>query len=112
MILRLLLNAAALLIMSRLMHPSVRVTSFTTAVLVSIVIGVLNVTVGLLLRFSLNVVTLGLLSFFVKLIVSAVILQLTDRLFVGFAIDSFSTALILASVMALLDHLQERSSIF
>lgn len=98
-ILQLLINAAVLLLASKLMT-TVKVRSFGTAVLVALVIGILNATIGALLRFPLNLVTLFLLSFFVRLIVLAIVIKIADKLFAGFEVASFTTAIILACIMA------------
>lgn len=99
-ILQLLLNAAILLLAARIM-PTVKVRNYGTAVAVALVIGILNVTIGFLLRLPLNIVTLGLLSFFVRLIVTAIIIKITDKFFAGFEVRSFTSAVILACIMAI-----------
>ena len=99
-IIQLLLNAGLLLLVARVM-PSVKIKDFTTALLVALVIGLLNATIGFLLRLPLNILTLGLLSFFIRLIVLAIVIKITDKLFPGFEVKSFTTALILACIMAI-----------
>jgi putative membrane protein len=98
-IIELLINAAILLGLASLV-PGVKVRSYSTAIGVSIVIGLLNATIGALLRFPLNLITFFLLGFLVKLIVTAVVIRITDKFFSGFETRSFSTALILAVLMA------------
>jgi putative membrane protein len=98
-ILQLLINAAVLLLASKLMT-TVKIRSFGTAVLVALVIGVLNATIGGLIRFSLNLFTLYLLQFFVRLIVLAIVIKIADAIFSGFEVKSFTTAIILACIMA------------
>ena len=98
-ILQLLINAAILLLASKIM-PTVKVKSFGTAVVVALVIGILNATIGAILRFPLNLFTLFLLSFFVRLIVLAIVIKIADKLFSGFEVDSFTAAIILACIMA------------
>lgn len=98
-ILQLLINAAVLLLASRIM-PTVKIKSFGTAVVVALVIGILNATIGALLRFPLNLVTFFFLSFFVRLIVLAIVIKIADTLFSGFEVSSFSAAVILACIMA------------
>ncbi|MBA4139545.1 MAG: phage holin family protein [Segetibacter sp.] len=99
-ILQLLLNAGVLLLAAKIM-PSVKIRSFGTAILVALVIGILNATIGLLLRLPLNLLTLGLLSFFVRLIVLAIVIKIADKFFSGFEVRSFTTAIILACIMAI-----------
>ncbi len=98
-ILQLLLNAAVLLLAAKIM-PSVKIKSFGTAVGVALVIGILNATIGFLLRLPLNLLTLGLLSFFVRLVVMAIVIKIADKFFSGFEVRSFTTAIILACIMA------------
>ncbi len=98
-ILQLLINAAVLLLAAKIM-PTVKIKSFGTAVLVALVIGLLNATIGFFLRLPLNILTLGLLSFFVRLIVLAIVIKIADKFFAGFEVRSFTTAVILACIMA------------
>src|SRR3954470_2829367 len=103
-ILQLLINAAILLLASKIM-PTVKIKSFGTAVLVALVIGILNATIGAILRFPLNLFTLFLLSFFVRLIVLAIVIKITDKFFSGFEVSSFTAAIILACIMAIVGSL-------
>lgn len=98
-IIQLLINAGVLLLASRIM-PTVKIRNFGTAILVALVIGFLNATIGVLIRFPLNMVTLFFLSFFVRLIVLAIVIKIADKLFAGFEVSSFSAAVILACIMA------------
>jgi putative membrane protein len=99
-IIELLVNAGILLLLAYLM-PSVAIKSFGTAILVALVIGILDATVGLLLRLPLNIVTLGLLSFVIRLLVTAVMIKIADKLFSGFIVKGFVPALIIAVVIAI-----------
>src|SRR6476661_6498702 len=103
-ILQLLLNAAILLGMTYIL-PSVKVRSFGTAILVVLVIGLLNATIGLILNFSLNLFTLFLLSALVRLIVTTLMIKLADKLFSGFEVNGFLPAFIIAIVMAVVGAL-------
>lgn len=98
-ILQLLINAVVLLLASKIM-PTVKVRNFGTAVVVALVIGILNATIGAIIRFPLNLFTLFLLSFFVRLIVLAIVIKITDKFFSGFDVSSFTSAIILACIMA------------
>lgn len=99
-IIHLLINAAIIFVVAYIM-PQIHIRSFGLAIVVAIVIGLLNATIGFLLRLPLNIVTLGLLSFFVRLLVSAIIIKLVDKLFKGFEVRGFWPALVLALVVAL-----------
>ena len=98
-ILQLLVNAGVLFLMASLI-PEVKVRSYGTAVAVALVIGLLNATIGVLIRFPLNLLTLWLLSFFVRLLVTAIVIRITDRLFSGFGVRTFMAALLLAIALA------------
>ncbi|TKK68593.1 phage holin family protein [Ilyomonas limi] len=103
-ILQLIINAGVLLLLAYI-HPGVKVRSFGTAVGVALVIGILNATIGFLLRFTLNLMTLWLLSFLVRLFVTAIVIWLTDKLFSGFQLRSFGTAVLVACVLAIVGTL-------
>jgi putative membrane protein len=96
----LLFNALVLLLLSRYME-SVHVKNYGTAVGVALVVALLNATIGALLRFPLNLVTLFLLSFLVRVLVTAIMIKIADAFFNGFRVDGFKTALIVAVVLAL-----------
>lgn len=99
-ILQLLVNAGVLFLLAGVMN-DVKVRSYGTAVVVALVIGLLNATVGFLLRLPLNIITLGLLSFFVRLLVTAIIIKITDKFFAGFEVRTFTSALLIAIAMAI-----------
>lgn len=100
LILHLLIDAAVIFGLAYVM-PQVDVKSFGTALLVAIVLGLLNATIGWVLRGVGNVVTLGLLSFVIRLVVTALLLKLVDRLFSGFTIHGFWPALVIALAVAI-----------
>ena len=99
-ILQLLVNAGVLLLMASLL-PGVKVRSYGTAILVALVIGLLNATIGWLLAGVLNLVTLFLLSFIVRLVVTAVMIKVADKLFRGFEVPGFMEAFLIAIAMAI-----------
>jgi putative membrane protein len=105
-IINLLINAVVVFVLAYIM-PQINIKNYGVAILVALVIGVLNATVGFLLRLPLNIVTLGLLSFFVRLLVSAVIIKLVDKLFRGFEVKGFWPALVLALALALVSALAD-----
>jgi putative membrane protein len=99
-ILQLLINAAILLLASKVM-PTVKTKDFGTAILVALVIGLLNATIGAIIRFPMNLITLFFLEFIVRLIVLAIMIKIADKFFSGFEVKSFGTAIILAAIMAI-----------
>ncbi len=100
LILHLLIDAAIIFGLAYVM-PQVDVKSFVTALLVAVVLALLNSTVGWILRGVGNLVTLGLLSFIVRLLVTALLLKLVDRLFSGLTIQGFWPALVIALAVAI-----------
>lgn len=80
--------AATILVLSRVL-PSVRIQSAGTAIVVAITFSILNFFLGWVIRallFVPAIFTLGLLFFFVPLIVNAVLLWITDKLLASFEI--------------------------
>ncbi|MCH3051666.1 phage holin family protein, partial [Listeria monocytogenes] len=78
---------------------SFHVDGFTTALLASFILAILNMLIRpilLLLTLPINIFTLGLFTF----VVNAIMLEMTT-FFIGdsFQIDGFGTALILAAIM-------------
>jgi putative membrane protein len=99
-ILQLLVNAGVLFLMAGIIS-DVKVRSYGTAIIVALVIGFLNATIGFLIRLPLNIITLGLLSFLVRLLVTALVIKITDKFFSGFEVKTFLAALLLAIALAI-----------
>jgi len=98
-----IVNAVALLIVSRIV-PGFQVATIGAALVAVIVIGLLNATLGLILKIitlPLGILTLGL--FF--LVINAVMLLLASRVVPGFAVRTFGAAFIGAIVLALIHML-------
>ncbi len=106
-ILELFMNAAVILVISKLM-PAIVIRDFRTAISVSLLIGLLNATVGFLLRLPLNLLTLFLLTFFVRLVVTAVVIKWSAFFYKGFQVKNFTAAFVLALAMALAGYVFER----
>lgn len=102
-IITLLVNSVVLLGLAYAL-PQVEVKSFKTALFAALLIGILNATVGFLIRLPLNIVTLGLLTFVVRLIVTAIIIKLVDLLMKGLTVRGFWPALLIAIVLAIVSH--------
>ena len=103
LLLQWILNAIALLIVSRIV-PGFHVSSLSAALIAVIVIGLLNVTLGFFLKIltlPLGILTLGI--FF--LIINAFILKLASGVVPGFIVSTFGAAFIGAAVLALLHML-------
>ncbi len=106
-ILTLLLEAGVILLIAALL-PTIYIKDFKTAFFVTLVLGLLNATIGFLLRLPLNIVSLFLLTFIVRLIITAVLIKVVDKLFSGFKVDTFFAAIILAFAMALAGGIFDR----
>jgi putative membrane protein len=95
-----LLYAAALLLVSRLV-PGFHVSGPGPALLASLVIGLLNATVGFLLKlvtFPLTILTLGIFL----LVINSLMILLASGLVRGFTVRGFLPAFLGAVVLALL----------
>lgn len=103
LLVRWILDAIALLIVAWLV-PGFKVANLPSALIAVIVIGLLNVTLGFLLKLitlPLGILTLGL--FF--LVINALILKLASGVVPGFYVNTFGAAFIGAAVLALLHML-------
>ncbi len=98
-IIHILINAAIVLLIARIM-PQIHVKNYGAAIWVALLVGLLNATIGFLLRLPLNVLTLGLLSFIIRLIVTAVMIKLVDKLVKNFEVKGFLPALVMAIAIA------------
>jgi putative membrane protein len=95
-----ILNAVALLLVSRMVSGFV-VSSFVSALIAVIVIGLLNATLGLFLKIitlPIGILTFGL--FF--LLINAVILMFAGKFVPGFMVTTWTAAFLGALVLALL----------
>lgn len=93
-----ILTATALMITSYLV-PGFKFATFGTAMIASVVIGLLNTVFRpllILLTLPINIITLGLFTF----VVNAIILKTAAALLSGFTIDSWASAIIGAVVLA------------
>lgn len=109
LILHLLLDAAVIFGLAYLM-PQITVKSFTTALVIAVVLGLLNFIVGWLIRFPLNLVTLFLLTGLVRIIVTALLLKLIDNFMDSFTIVGFWPALVIAVAVAIAGTFIDRSA--
>lgn len=95
-----LLSAIALLIVSRIV-PGFHVLGLVPALIASLVIGLLNATVGLVLKivtFPLSILTLGIFL----LVINGIMILLASAVVPGFRVQGFAPAFWGAVVLALL----------
>lgn len=98
-----LLSAIALLIVSRII-PGFHVSGLVPALIASLIIGLLNATVGLFLKvvtFPLSIITLGIFL----LVINALMILLASAVVPGFRVHGFAPAFWGAIVLALLGML-------
>ena len=102
-ILRILLSAVAVFILSYFL-PGVSEVTFTSAIIVAIVLGLLNAIVKpilVILTLPITIVTLGLFL----LVINALIILLADNFIDGFNVDGFWIALLFSLLLSLLQSL-------
>jgi putative membrane protein len=100
LILRILLSALAVVILSKIL-PGVGVDSYWTAILVAVVLSLLNFIVKpilVILTLPVTILTLGLFL----LIVNAIIILLADSLVGGFQVDGIWWALLFSLLLSVL----------
>jgi putative membrane protein len=98
-----ILNAIALLIVAHFVEGFV-ISGFVAALIAVVVIGLLNATLGLLLKIitlPLGILTFGL--FF--LVINAVILYFSSKIVPGFAVTTFKAAFLGALALAVIHML-------
>ena len=94
-------TALALLIVAYVI-PGIKVDSLKSALIAAIVIGLVNATIGLLLKivtFPLTILTLGIFWF----VINALMLMLAAKLVDGFSISGFWAALFGAILLAIVN---------
>lgn len=96
---RILITTGLVLLISHFMT-SVSVTDFTTALIVAVVLGLLNIFIKpilVLLTLPATIISLGLFLF----VINAFIILLCSRLVDGFRVNSFWTALIFSVILSI-----------
>lgn len=106
LVVRILITSALVLLISNLMV-GVHVAGFTTALIVSIVLGLLNIFIKpvlIILTLPITIVTLGLFLLFIN----ALIILLCDSIVGGFNVDSLWTALLFSVFLSILQSIMYR----
>jgi len=101
-----LVAALALWIMAQII-PGIQLRDFKTALIATVVLAIIDITIGPVLRFiafPLTLLTLGLFTFVLK----ALFLKLTSLVTPGFRIDGFLNAVLGALVLTVLDIVLRR----
>ncbi len=95
-----LLSALAIFVIANYL-PGFKVDSFTTALVVALVLGIINAIIKpviVILTLPINIITFGLFTF----VINALLILIVARIVPGFFIASFTSALIAAVVLWLI----------
>lgn len=108
LLIRWLIAAAAVMLASYVV-PGVTLTSFWTAILVALVLGIINVFLKpllVLLTLPINILTLGLFT----LVINALLVLLASSIVTGFSIDGFWTAVLFSIVLSVVSFFLNKLS--
>jgi putative membrane protein len=100
LLLRLVVNAVSVAITSYILS-GVHTEDFVTALIVTVVLGVLNTIIKpilAILTFPITLITLGLFTF----VLNALLIMATDYLVPGFTVENFWWALLFSFVLSLI----------
>jgi putative membrane protein len=103
LIIRILLTAVAVVILAKFL-PGVAVEGFTSAIIVAVVLGLLNIFIKpilVLLTLPITVVTFGLFL----LVINALIILMANSFIDGFTVDGFWIALLFSLLLSLLQSI-------
>ncbi|WP_426063000.1 phage holin family protein [Flavobacterium sp. DSP2-3-1] len=103
LLLRILITSGLVLLIAHFM-PGVHVANFTTALIVAIVLGLLNIFIKpilVILTLPVTIITLGLFL----LVINALMILLCTKIVGGFSVDTFWTALIFSIILSVLQSL-------
>lgn len=98
---RILLSAIAVLVIAELL-PGASVNNYTTAIIVAVILGLLNMIVKpilVILTLPVTLVTFGLFL----LVINALIILMADSLIGGFSVDGVLSALIFSLLLTILE---------
>src|SRR5450759_2444730 len=101
-----LLSALALWLVAQII-PGIQIRGFKTALLATVVIVLVDITIGPILRFIAFPITFLTLGLF-RLVLNALLLKLASMFTPGFRIDGFLNALIGSLVLTILDIVLRR----
>lgn len=102
-ILHWLLSGLGLVIVSRIL-PGIQIEGFGSAMIAALVIGIVNATLGVALKFVLFpfvLLTLGILTF----LINGFMLKLSSDFVPGFRVNGCSTAVIGSILLTVIDYL-------
>ena len=103
LLIKILITSGLVLLIANFM-PGVHVAGFTTALIVAIVLGLLNIFIKpilVILTLPVTIITLGLFL----LVINALMILLCTKIVGGFSIDTFWTALIFSIILSVLQSI-------
>lgn len=100
LLIKIIITAILVVILSHFM-PGVRIAGFTTALIVAVVLGLLNIFIKPIIVFFTLPVTVLTLGLFL-LVINALMVLLCTKIVGGFAVDGFITAFIFSIVLSVL----------
>ena len=98
-LIRLLVNAIALLIVAYFL-PGVHVASFTAAIIVALILGIVNA----ILKPILIILTLPVVILTLGLFINAICFLLVAKLHIGLSVDNFGSAFLGALVLSIVSY--------
>ena len=103
LLIRILVTSGLVLLIAHFM-PGVNVAGFTTALIVAIVLGLLNIFIKpilVILTLPVTIITLGLFL----LVINALMILLCTKIVGGFSVDTFWTALFFSIILSVLQSI-------
>lgn len=103
LLIKILISALSVFIAAQVL-PGVAVDNFVTAILVSLVLGLMNAVVKpvlVILTLPITIITLGLFTF----VLNALLILLTSWLVSGFKVDGFIYALLFSLVLSIINFI-------
>lgn len=103
LLIKILITSGLVLLIANFM-PGVHVNGFTTALIVAIVLGLLNIFIKpilVILTLPVTIITLGLFL----LVINALMILLCTKIVGGFSVDTFWTALFFSIILSLLQSI-------
>lgn len=103
LLIKILITSGLVLLIANFM-PGVHVAGFTTALIVAIVLGLLNIFIKpilVILTLPVTILTLGLFL----LVINALMILFCTKIVGGFSVDTFLTALIFSVILSVLQSI-------
>ena len=101
-----LISALAIIVTAYIL-PGVHLDGFTTALVVAVVLGAINIFIKpilIILTLPINILSLGLFTF----VINAVIIILVSKIVPGFKVDGFIWALLFSIILSIINSVLHR----